>query len=39
MNDTMDFDLIAFLIAPFGALLQAILNILLAPLRLFFPEL
>jgi hypothetical protein len=38
MDDQMGFDLVGFLLAPFGALLSVILFIVLAPVRLFFPE-
>lgn len=38
MEEQMPFNLLNFLLAPFGALLNVLLTILLAPVRFFFPE-
>ncbi len=32
------FDLLEFVLAPFGILLNVLISIILAPVRLFFPE-
>ena len=38
MEEQMQTNLLDLLLAPFGALLNVLLTILLAPVRFFFPE-